>query len=243
MVNFHWAWHFYASLGDLECISKSQYHQHWESSNRKLCCLFKLLPSQVHVMYDCYIMMKRALLVVFCHQLLSLRKSLEHCMMINSLKCLYVHSNFHDRWGMKTVYSKCDLFQRRLFFVSLLLFFCKLFAVISEILLSEAMTCTCVLQVTRTNHCAASVGLCAALQYQSEDDDTASSQMDYEGDSDMGEGDSVYWALSCAVRDYKTADGDLLSQLFCKLPSKKWGTRWEYNRCHWLLLCLQNVLI
>ena len=63
--------------------------------------------------------------------------------------------------------------------------------------------------------------VCAALKYQSEDDDTASSQMDYEGDSDMEEGDSSYWALYCAVKDYKTADGDLLSQPFCKLPSKK----------------------
>lgn len=63
--------------------------------------------------------------------------------------------------------------------------------------------------------------VCAALKYQSEDDDTASSQMDYEGDSDMEDGDSTYWALYCAVKDYRTADDDLLSQPFCKLPSKK----------------------
>ncbi|XP_070193759.1 protein polybromo-1-like isoform X2 [Littorina saxatilis] len=63
--------------------------------------------------------------------------------------------------------------------------------------------------------------VCAALKYQSEDDDTASSQMDYEGDSDMEDSDSPYWTLYSAVKDFTTADGDELSLPFCKLPSKK----------------------
>ena len=63
--------------------------------------------------------------------------------------------------------------------------------------------------------------VCAALKYQSEDEDTASSQMEYEGDSDFEDDDSPYWVLYKAVKDHKTPDEDMLSQPFCKLPSKK----------------------
>ncbi|XP_076447907.1 protein polybromo-1-like isoform X4 [Babylonia areolata] len=63
--------------------------------------------------------------------------------------------------------------------------------------------------------------VCAALKYQSEDDDTASSQMEYEGDSDLEDEDSPFWVLYRTVKDYKTPEGDDLSQPFCKLPSKK----------------------
>ncbi|XP_025107181.1 protein polybromo-1-like isoform X2 [Pomacea canaliculata] len=63
--------------------------------------------------------------------------------------------------------------------------------------------------------------VCAALRYQSEDDDTASSQMDFEGDSDGEESDSPFWALYFAVKNYTSSEGEILSQPFLKLPSKK----------------------
>ncbi|KAK7457993.1 hypothetical protein BaRGS_00039138 [Batillaria attramentaria] len=63
--------------------------------------------------------------------------------------------------------------------------------------------------------------VCAALKYQSEDDDTASSQMEFEGDSDFEDADSPFWALYCTIKDYRTPAGDVLSQPFLKLPSKK----------------------
>lgn len=63
--------------------------------------------------------------------------------------------------------------------------------------------------------------VCAALRYQSEDDDTASSQMEFEGDSDLEDGDSPFWVLFSAIKNYKTPEGELLSQPFLKLPSKK----------------------
>ncbi|KAL8620376.1 hypothetical protein ACOMHN_013001 [Nucella lapillus] len=63
--------------------------------------------------------------------------------------------------------------------------------------------------------------VCAALKYQSEDDDTASSQMDFEGDSDMEDEDSPFWIIYRTVKNHKMPDGEELSQPFCKLPSKK----------------------
>jgi hypothetical protein len=63
--------------------------------------------------------------------------------------------------------------------------------------------------------------VCAALKYQSEDDDAASSQMDFDGDSDGDDRDSPMWALYMAVKDYTTLDSEILSAPFRKLPSKK----------------------
>ncbi|XP_071082321.1 protein polybromo-1-like isoform X6 [Haliotis cracherodii] len=71
--------------------------------------------------------------------------------------------------------------------------------------------------------------VCAALKYQSDEDVDAASQsgshMDYEaeseGDTSVAEDESPLWGLYYAVKNYKTPNGDQLSEPFLKLPSKR----------------------
>ncbi|XP_046573937.1 protein polybromo-1-like isoform X7 [Haliotis rubra] len=71
--------------------------------------------------------------------------------------------------------------------------------------------------------------VCAALKYQSDEDAEVASQsgshMDYEaeseGDTSVAEDESPLWGLYYAVKNYKTPNGDQLSEPFLKLPSKR----------------------
>ena len=66
--------------------------------------------------------------------------------------------------------------------------------------------------------------VCAALEYQQSDDDAESSHFDLDSDGDGGndmEEDDPQWILYNHVKDFPGDDGEIISEPFMKLPSRK----------------------